>query len=170
MVDADAWALLGTLMDPEVPVVSLVELGVVRDVANCGDRWRVTITPTYSGCPAMDVMAADIRAAFAAHGAAAEIVTTLSPAWTTDWMAPEARLRLHDYGIAPPHAVATRDGEGVRIDISGLGRARASDAAIACPNCGSIETTRLSQFGSTACKALYRCDECLEPFDYFKPH
>jgi ring-1,2-phenylacetyl-CoA epoxidase subunit PaaD len=170
MVVADAWALLGTLMDPEVPVVSLVELGVIRDVAKADGHWRVTMTPTYSGCPAMDVMAADIRAAFAAHGGAAEVVTTLSPAWTTDWMAPEARSRLHDYGIAPPHAVAARDSGGVRIDISGLGRARDGGEAIACPNCGSASTTRLSQFGSTACKALYRCDECREPFDYFKPH
>lgn len=163
---ADAWALLATVNDPEVPVLSIVELGVVRDVVQSRDAFRVAITPTYSGCPAMDLIADDIRAAFARAGVTAEVVTVLSPAWTTDWMAPEAKQRLAAFGIAPPHLPAPV----ARIDASRISPTRRRAQALACPRCGSTATTRIAQFGSTACKALYRCEVCREPFDHFKPH
>jgi ring-1,2-phenylacetyl-CoA epoxidase subunit PaaD len=161
----DAWQVLGTIMDPEVPVISIVELGIVRDVAIDGDTVHVTITPTYSGCPAMDAIAGEIRAAFARDGQRARIDTVLSPPWTTDWMAPEAKRRLAAFGIAPPGAA-----RAARIDVRGIRPLRSRDVAIACPRCGATTTTLVAQFGSTACKALYRCDACREPFDYFKPH
>jgi len=166
-VDAtSAWRILGSVMDPEVPVVSIVELGIVRDVGvDDDDGVRVTITPTYSGCPAMDAIADDIRAGFAREGHRAHVATVLAPAWTTDWMAPEAKARLAAFGIAPPGAAPS-----TRIDVRGISPLRASRAAIACPRCGATATTLVAQFGSTACKALYRCDACREPFDYFKPH
>ncbi len=163
---AAAWGVLGTVMDPEVPVVSIVELGIVRDVTRNGDGFRVTITPTYSGCPAMGVIAADIHAAFAREGASADVATVLAPAWTTDWMAPEARQRLAAYGIAPPGAPA----HAARIDVRGISPLRRKAEVVACPRCASPRTSLVAQFGSTACKALYRCDACGEPFDYFKPH
>jgi phenylacetate-CoA oxygenase, PaaJ subunit len=160
------WAALAAIPDPEIPVISLVELGVVRDV-----RWRdgdlvVTLTPTYSGCPATEVIAADVAAALANAGiTGARIETQLAPAWTTDWIAPAAKKRLAEYGIAPP---------GVRgavqaIDIGRLKR-RAPASPVWCPRCGSTRTRELSRFGSTPCKAQHRCEDCLEPFDYFKPH
>ena len=172
---ADAWAILGRVMDPEVPVVSIVELGIVRDVEDEVERgqrrFRVTITPTYSGCPAMDMIAADIRSAFARDGATVDIVTTLAPAWTTDWMAPEAKARLTAFGIAPPHALArSAPSPASRIDVTGISPLRRRQYAVACPHCRSANTSLVAQFGSTACKALYRCDDCREPFDYFKPH
>ena len=162
---AAAWAVLSTLMDPEVPVVSIVELGIVRDVDLHQGRVCVTITPTYAGCPAMDRIASDLRDAFAQGGIAVDVVTTLAPAWTTDWMAPEARQRLAAYGIAPPHCANVP-----RIDVTAISPLRRRPQPVACPRCGSLATTLLAQFGSTACKALFRCDECREPFDYFKPH
>lgn len=161
-----AWRLLGDIMDPEVPVISIVELGIVRDVRDDGAQVEVTITPTYSGCPAMDAIAGAIGAAFAREGRVARVRTTLSPAWTTDWMAPEAKARLAAYGIAPPGASAAP----ARIDVTGISPQRRARVPVACPRCGSRTTTLLAQFGSTACKALYRCDDCREPFDYFKPH
>jgi ring-1,2-phenylacetyl-CoA epoxidase subunit PaaD len=147
-------------------VVSIVELGIVREVTQRHGAFRVTITPTYSGCPAMDMIADDIRAAFARDGAAVEVATALAPAWTTDWMAPEAKQRLADFGIAPPHSQAS----AVRIDVTGISPLRRRVEAVACPRCGSTQTSLIAQFGSTACKALYRCDACREPFDHFKPH
>ncbi|MEP7061581.1 MAG: 1,2-phenylacetyl-CoA epoxidase subunit PaaD [Betaproteobacteria bacterium] len=162
---ADAWALLGTVMDPEVPVVSIVELGIVRDVAPRVGGFGVTITPTYSGCPAMDMIARDIRDAFAREGAAVDVVTTLAPAWTTDWMSPEAKARLTAFGIAPPGPVGK-----ARINVAGISQLRRRADIVACPRCGSAATTLIAQFGSTACKALYRCDDCREPFDHFKAH
>ena len=162
---ADAWALLGAVMDPEVPVVSIVELGIVRDVAARAGGFCVTITPTYSGCPAMDMIARDIRDAFAREGARVDVVTALAPAWTTDWMSPEAKARLVAFGIAPPATSGT-----TRIDVAGISPLRRRAAAVACPRCGSTATSLLAQFGSTACKALYRCDDCREPFDHFKAH
>ena len=114
----------------------------------------------------MDAIAEDIGAAFAREGRVARVITTLSPAWTTDWMAPEAKARLAAYGIAPPGAPAAP----ARIDVAGISPLRRARAPVACPRCGSRTTTLLAQFGSTACKALYRCDACREPFDYFKPH
>lgn len=159
------WTLLGSIPDPEIPVISIVELGIVRDVAWEGDTLVVSVTPTYSGCPATAVIAADIERALADGGVAKyRLQRQLAPAWSTDWIAPAARERLRLYGIAPPGA---RSG-AQRIDISGL--RRVAPPAIACPRCGSMRTTELSQFGSTPCKAQYRCEDCREPFDYFKPH
>jgi ring-1,2-phenylacetyl-CoA epoxidase subunit PaaD len=163
-IDA-VWQMLAMIPDPEIPVISIVELGIVRGV-----EWRegeliVTVTPTYSGCPATEVIAADIeRALSAARVARYRVQTQLAPAWTTDWIVPEARERLRAYGIAPPG----ERGSVASIDISGL--KRRADAAVACPRCGSSRTRELSRFGSTPCKAQYRCEDCLEPFDYFKPH
>lgn len=168
---AALWQVLESVPDPEIPVVSVVELGIVRSL-----KWDaidpsalvVSVTPTYSGCPATAMIAADIQAALAAAGVARiRIETRLSPAWSTDWIAPQARAKLHAYGIAPPARASTG---AARIDISGLRSARRAPVIVACPHCGSERTRVLSQFGSTACKAQYRCDTCLEPFDYFKPH
>ena len=162
---AAIWRALGGVVDPEVPVVSIVELGIVRGVARDCDGWVVTITPTYSGCPATHVIESDIRAAIAsATGEDVRIVTALAPAWTTDWIAPEARRKLQEAGIAPPHP--TR-GDATQLRTVTLHRRR---EAVRCPRCGSLSTAELARFGSTACKAQYRCTDCLEPFDYFKPH
>ena len=165
------WRALESVPDPEIPVVSVVELGIVRSL-----EWDevdpatlvVRVTPTYSGCPATELIAADIaRALMAAGVGRMRIETQLSPAWSTDWIAPEARAKLREYGIAPPSADGLRS---ARIDVSGLRSPRRPQAVVACPRCGSERTRVLSQFGSTACKAQYRCETCLEPFDYFKPH
>ncbi len=153
---------LATVSDPEIPVISVVDLGIVRELTWLDtDVCEVTITPTYSGCPAMQVIAENVELALRSLGVEKiSIRTQLSPAWTTDWMSPAGREKLKAYGIAPPMQSA--------IDISALGSRVVPD--IACPQCDSLHTRLLSQFGSTACKALYRCNECLEPFDYFKPH
>lgn len=164
-----AW--LGDVMDPEVPVVSIVDLGILRDVQWCSEsemKLIVTVTPTYSGCPATEVIAQSIREALQAHGiAAVEVRTQLSPAWTTDWMTLEGRDALRAYGIAPPAARAPGADGSLAIDISAL---ISSKVVVPCPQCNSRKTRLLSQYGSTACKALYQCNSCLEPFDYFKPH
>ena len=160
---------LGEVMDPEVPVVSVVDLGIVRDVQQAeGAGWTVTVTPTYSGCPATEVIAVSIREALQTHGVGeVEVCTQLSPAWTTDWMTAKGREALRDYGIAPPVHRVSSAGNSQVIDITALMPHR---AAVPCPRCASRKTRLLSQFGSTACKALYQCSDCLEPFDYFKPH
>ncbi len=153
---------LDQVPDPEIPVLSVVDLGLIRDVQWDGSVCVVTITPTYSGCPAMDEIAADIKDELRRHGMAdVRIQTVLSPAWTTDWMTPKGRAALKSYGIAPPQEKA--------IDISGISR-RADTPAVDCPHCGSNNTRLISHFGSTSCKALYRCSQCGEPFDYFKTH
>jgi ring-1,2-phenylacetyl-CoA epoxidase subunit PaaD len=140
------WNVLAQVLDPEVPVVSVIELGIVRSVS----PEKVTITPTYTGCPATEVIERDIRAALDAAGyRSVRIETALSPAWTTDWITPEGRAKLHAYGIAPPVP-------------------RGAD--VACPQCGSAETEEISRFGSTPCKSLWRCRSCAEPFDLFKCH
>ena len=159
------WEMLAAIPDPEIPVISIVELGIVRNVVREGRDIVVTVTPTYSGCPATAMIAADIRRTLTEAGIRhARIETQLSPAWTTDWIAPAARERLRGYGIVPPAArAATRP-----VDVSGL-RQRAA-VTIACPRCGSVRTQEISRFGSTPCKAQYRCEDCREPFDYFKPH
>ncbi|MEM6276812.1 MAG: 1,2-phenylacetyl-CoA epoxidase subunit PaaD [Pseudomonadota bacterium] len=144
--EADIWAILETVPDPEIPVISVVDLGVVRNVA-VTDAVEVTVTPTYSGCPAMSVIAMDIETALAKQGVDARIVTQLSPPWTTDWLSDKGRARLEGYGIAPP---------------------RAAGGPERCPHCQSANVHRVSQFGSTPCKAQWRCGSCLEPFDYFK--
>jgi ring-1,2-phenylacetyl-CoA epoxidase subunit PaaD len=151
--------ILGTVMDPEVPVISIVELGIVRDVVVAGDRVTVTITPTYSGCPAMHVIEDDIRAALAGHGVADVVLETVyAPAWTTDWIGPEAREKLRRFGIAPP-------GPAEQGGLVTLTRRR---AAVVCPYCGSSNTELRSEFGSTACKAIHVCNACRQPFDEFK--
>ncbi|MEO5765701.1 MAG: 1,2-phenylacetyl-CoA epoxidase subunit PaaD [Casimicrobiaceae bacterium] len=162
---ACAWSALADVPDPEIPMVSVVELGIVREVMRDAQGLAVVVTPTYSGCPATDVIAGSIVDALAAAGLdGARVVTRLSPPWTTDWMAPESRRKLAAFGIAPPGAAAPR------IDVAGISPLRRARVAVPCPRCASSRTRLVSQFGSTACKAHYRCDACLEPFDYFKPH
>ena len=161
------WDWLGEVADPEIPVLSVVDLGIVRGVELDGDTCTVTITPTYSGCPAMAVIAEAVTAALHGHGIAnVTLVNQLSPAWTTDWMSEAGKGKLKDYGIAPPAQQV--------IDISalnvGIMRGPGPRLQVACPNCGSGNTVVTSQFGSTPCKALYKCVDCREPFDYFKCH
>ena len=161
------WAWLGQVADPEIPVISVVDLGIVRAVAWDGDECVVTITPTYSGCPAMAVIAESVTEALNEHGVArVRLVNQLSPAWTTDWMSGTGKAALKGYGIAPPAQQV--------IDISGLHagvkRRPGPVLSVACPNCDSTNTELTSQFGSTSCKALYKCLDCREPFDYFKCH
>lgn len=161
------WTWLGEVADPEIPVISVVDLGIVRDVAFDGGECVVTITPTYSGCPAMQVIAESVEEALHARGIErVRLVSQLSPAWTTDWMSEAGKAALKGYGIAPPAQQV--------IDISGLHagvkRRAAAPLVVNCPNCGSTHTQLTSQFGSTPCKALYKCLDCREPFDYFKCH
>jgi len=158
--------ILETVSDPEIPVLSVIDLGIVRDMQinntpfGDGDV-TVTITPTYSGCPAMDVINMNIRLALLEHGYKNIVVkTVLSPAWTTDWMTEKGKEKLKAYGIAPPQAVQSV----CTIDTF------AEEEAIQCPHCNSYHTRLISRFGSTACKALYQCEDCKEPFDYFKCH
>ncbi len=163
------WAALEALTDPEIPVVTLRELGILREVRDGAHGLEVVITPTYSGCPAMGQIEDDVRDTLAALGLDARVVTQLAPAWTTDWMSEAAKDKLRDYGIAPPQC--GRDGSAG--DASSVVRFSARAAApeiVPCPQCGSQNTTETSHFGSTACKALYRCLDCMEPFDYFKPY
>lgn len=172
---AAAWRVLGTVPDPEVPVVSIVELGIVRAVDSASDGLAIVLTPTYSGCPATEQIERAVRDALHDAGIAdVRIEYRLAPPWTTDWLAPEARGRLREFGIAPPLHPNSRSRanarEGARVDVTGISPLRRARVAIPCPRCGSTNTALLSQFGSTACKAQYRCNACLEPFDYFKPH
>ncbi len=156
----DAWEILRGIPDPEIPVISIVELGIVREVTVTGSKVEVAITPTYSGCPALHAIEEDIGARLRESGYSdVKITQQLAPAWTTDWMDTGARERLREYGIVPPHPVRGIDAHRIHI----------FSRAIACPRCGSENSERLSEFGSTACKALYRCIDCREPFDYFKP-
>ncbi|TCU78828.1 ring-1,2-phenylacetyl-CoA epoxidase subunit PaaD [Bradyrhizobium sp. R2.2-H] len=153
-----AWDAAASVVDPEIPVLSIADLGVLRDVVLDGDHVEVAITPTYSGCPAMNMIALEIEVALERAGFHhPKVRTVLSPAWTTDWMSEEGRKKLRAYGIAPPQDSSSR-------------RALFGDQAVACPQCGSDQTELLSEFGSTSCKALWRCKACREPFDYFKCH
>jgi len=163
-----AWQLLEGLSDPEIPVITLRELGILREVREGSEGLEVVITPTYSGCPAMGQIEDDVRQTLAAAGLPARVVTQLSPVWTTDWMSETAREKLRAYGIAPPQACASAPSGSASV-VQFAARAGAREA-IACPQCGSANTTETSHFGSTACKALYRCLDCMEPFDYFKPY
>ena len=161
MIDAQTimqW--LDAVPDPEIPVISLVDLGIVRDIAWEDQICVVTITPTYSGCPAMYEMETSIVQTLESQGVQAKVKTSLSPAWTTDWISEKGREALKNYGIAPPKEKA--------IDVSGL--LRRTELNVDCPQCNSLNTRVISQFGSTPCKALYRCMQCGEPFDYFKAH
>jgi ring-1,2-phenylacetyl-CoA epoxidase subunit PaaD len=160
------WDWLGQVPDPEIPVISLTDLGIIRNVEWDDDTLVVTVTPTYSGCPATSVINLDIEMALRDRGVEKiRLERQLSPAWTTDWISREGREKLLDYGIAPPIDGTAADGRLVgRIDRL-AGR---SNLVIACPRCASTQTEKVSQFGSTPCKASYRCKTCLEPFDYFK--
>jgi ring-1,2-phenylacetyl-CoA epoxidase subunit PaaD len=163
------WAALEALTDPEIPVVTLRELGILREVRDGANGLEVVITPTYSGCPAMGQIEDDVRTTLAALGMEARVVTQLAPAWTTDWMSEVAKEKLRAYGIAPPQCKS----HGSAGEVSSVVRFSARAAApevVPCPQCGSGNTTETSHFGSTACKALYRCLDCMEPFDYFKPY
>lgn len=156
------WDALSEIFDPEIPVVSVLDLGIVREVMHDGSSWHVVVTPTYSGCPAIRTIQENIRQMFLEQGfGAVQIDTRLAPAWTTDWMTERGREALRRFGIAPPAERA--------INVSGLSRTRATPS-IACPRCGSSQTRIVSSFGSTACKALCQCRSCLETFDYFKSH
>ena len=158
LTEEQAWSVLRAVPDPEIPVISITELGIVRDIRTSQDAVTVVVTPTYSGCPATEVIAASICDALEAAGAGkVHVETQLSPPWTTDWLAPEAAEKLRTYGIAAP---------GTRVTTQTL---RFVPPAPKCPRCGEKATIRVSEFGSTACKAFYRCPSCLEPFEYFKP-
>ncbi len=151
------------VVDPELPVLTLADLGVLRDVHDTGGRVVVTITPTYSGCPAMDEIRADLHRSLAAAGYQdVEVRTVLRPAWTTDWITDEGRRKLAEYGIAPPSHIGRRPSGPIPLTLSPARR------HVRCPRCESARTTELSRFSSTACKALYRCEDCREPFEHMK--
>jgi len=154
-----AWAIAAAIPDPEVPVLTIEDLGVLRDVAVDGSSVTVTITPTYSGCPAIDAISDDVVLALTSAGFDdVDVRLTLAPAWTTDWMSEAGKMKLRDYGIAPPTGRASVGGP-IRLQL-----------AVKCPRCGSLDTREVARFGSTSCKALYECRACLEPFDHFKVH
>lgn len=158
-LEKDIWTYLHAVEDPEVPVLSILDLGIVRKVELVNNEPHITITPTYTGCPAMDMIEVNIKAVLQEKGI--ENVTVkyvVSPPWTTDWMSEEGKRKLKEYGIAPP--IASVD----KAELLGL------EKNIPCPQCDSTNSEMISHFGSTACKSLYRCKDCLEPFDYFKCH
>ena len=156
-----AWAALQGVPDPEVPVLSVIDLGIVREVHSDEAGTRVVLTPTYSGCPATEVIADSVRGALEQAGLGPVTVShRLAPAWTTDWISAQGRERLRAYGIAPP---------GEACGAAAASPIRLRPRNLACPRCGSLQTEKLSAFGSTACKALYRCLACQEPFEHFKP-
>ncbi|MEE2524686.1 1,2-phenylacetyl-CoA epoxidase subunit PaaD [Pseudarthrobacter sp. J75] len=163
-----AWDIASTVCDPEIPVLTIADLGILRDVqvmevydgGTSAPAVKVTITPTYSGCPAMDAIRDDLKAAFAGEGYGSVVVDlVLAPAWTTDWMSDEGKAKLQEYGIAPPSGRSTAGGHSGPVRLS---------LAVKCPQCSSLNTRELTRFGSTSCKALYVCQDCKEPFDYFK--
>lgn len=156
----EIWKILERIPDPEIPVISVVELGIIRALRYEGPKLIITITPTYSGCPAMSAISIDINNHMRENGIDDFFIeTTYQPAWTTEWMSKEAKEKLRVYGIAPPN-------DQVKHKLNVL--TGDHDEEVNCPHCGSNNTSLTSQFGSTACKALYKCQECLEPFDYFK--
>ncbi|MEI9946995.1 MAG: 1,2-phenylacetyl-CoA epoxidase subunit PaaD [Chitinophagaceae bacterium] len=165
LVQKRIWSLLEQVPDPEVPVLSVIDLGIVRDVQlyttpDGNGGVEVIITPTYTGCPAMDMISANIKMELLSNGFQhVKITSVLAPAWTTDWMTEQGKQKLKEYGIAPPNPKQ----QVCREDLF-------ADESVQCPHCNSYHTHRISEFGSTACKALYQCDECKEPFDYFKCH
>jgi ring-1,2-phenylacetyl-CoA epoxidase subunit PaaD len=154
------YQILASVPDPEIPIISIEELGVLRDIEIVDDKIRIYITPTYSGCPAMDMITVQIKAALQEVGYSnVEIVMQMAPPWTTDWLTESAKAKLRAYGIEPPQQ-----------KTSDLGFIRGDLPRVSCPLCGSANTELISLFGSTACKSLYKCVDCLEPFDYFKCH
>lgn len=157
LTEEHIWELLEDVKDPEVPVLTVVDLGVVREVnKRPNEKWEIIITPTYSGCPAMQVIEEDIKKRLADEGVSVDVKLVLSPAWTTDWISENGKKKLEEYGIAPPQD---------EVDKSVL---FGEKTIVPCPKCKSKNTRMVSQFGSTACKAHYQCNDCLEPFDYFK--
>ena len=153
-----AWDVAATVVDPEIPVLTIEDLGVLRTVEEDGDRVRVELTPTYSGCPAIEAMRDDVKSALEGAGYGhVDVRMVLSPAWTTDWMTADGKRKLREFGITPPNGKAPANGERVAIRM-----------AVKCPRCDSLDTRELARFGSTSCKALYECRACLEPFDFFK--
>ena len=156
-IEQQIFDILETVSDPEIPVLSIMEMGVVRSFKTENNVVEVTITPTYSGCPAMDVIGDDIKKALKNAGYESKVTLVLSPAWTTDWITPKGRKALEKYGIAAP-LEADADKEAL------LGNKK----LVKCPQCGSLQTKLISQFGSTVCKAFFQCEDCHEPFDYFK--
>jgi ring-1,2-phenylacetyl-CoA epoxidase subunit PaaD len=157
------WKLLEEVYDPEVPVLSVLDLGIVRHVTfhHPDESVTVTITPTYSGCPAMDMISMNIKMMLLSNGYKnVNVIQTLTPAWTTDWMTEKGKEKLKEYGIAPPNVKQQVCNQELFV----------ADEAVQCPHCHSWHTQRISEFGSTACKALYQCADCKEPFDYFKCH
>ena len=158
-----AWAVLRTVLDPEVPALSVCDLGIVREVVDHANHLEVVLTPTYSGCPATEVIESDVRAAMVGAGLGpVQVRLRRAPAWTTDWISDEGKRKLREYGIAPPGPALPEGGAPIRIVR------RRAEPALACPRCGSTRTEQLSAFGSTACKSMYRCLACREPFEHFK--
>jgi len=159
------WQMLESVCDPEIPVLSLREIGVLRAIYPVGQGWQIVITPTYNGCPAMAQMQDDVQTCLQQAGLQAQVITRLSPAWSSSWITDEAKKKLLAYGIAPPHH---------QTSVAGQDRIRLVQKKavlhVVCPQCGADDTTETSHFGSTACKAMYKCLACLEPFDYFKPY
>ena len=156
-IDQKLHEILDSFSDPEIPVLSIMEMGVVRAATVVDGIVEVVITPTYSGCPAMDVIGDDIKSAFRKAGYEAKVELVLAPAWTTDWITPKGRQALEKYGIAAP-----LDSKADKEALLG------NKKLVKCPQCGSLNTKLISQFGSTACKAFFQCEDCQEPFDYFK--
>lgn len=157
-----AWDIAAQVVDPEIPVLTIEDLGVLRSVDAGGDRIAVTLTPTYSGCPAMEAMRDDVVSVLHRAGyASVSVELVLAPAWTTDWMSEQGKAKLAEFGIAAPtgHAAVPGSGRAGRVRLK---------LAVKCPLCSSLNTRELTHFGSTSCKALYECLDCLEPFDYFK--
>jgi len=164
---AAARVVAAAVPDPELPMLTVADLGILRGVAAEGERLVVTITPTYSGCPALREIAHDLRHRLAASGfAEVDVRTALAPAWSSDWITAEGRRKLREAGIAPPHAAPARSGP-VPLTLTTRGGSGGREA-VACPRCGSAATTRTAAFGATACKALFRCESCREPFEYVK--
>lgn len=157
-ISQEIWEVLKTVVDPEIPVLTVVDMGIIRDVVQTDNSVEVSITPTYSGCPAMDAISKDIIKALTQKGFHnVTVKTVLSPAWTTDWITEEGKQRLLEYGIAPPEK-----------DTAEKGMLFGKHKEVKCPRCRSTNTVMISNFGSTACKALWKCEDCKEPFDYFK--
>lgn len=155
----EIWRILDQVLDPEIPVLSLWDLGILTNICQQNNQITITITPTYSGCPAIDAMRDDILQVLSANGIKRAVVQTrLSPAWSSTWLSPEGQKKLNDYGIAPPNPAYCAQNNKACTNSTNVG----------CPHCQSNNTHRISEFGSTACKALHQCDDCLEPFDYFK--
>ncbi len=152
-----AWDAAATVVDPEIPVLTIEDLGVLRRVTEADDGVTVEITPTYSGCPAMNMITLEVELALARAGVPGQVRLVMEPAWTTDWLSPAAREKLRAYGIAPPEGMASR-------------RALFGDDVVSCPRCASRDTERIAEFGSTSCKSLRRCLACREPFDHFRCH